>query len=890
MCVHHVYSLEDDLVVIGKPDVNMHGYVVDRFMRPVPVGAPGELLLSGPRLALGYANRPDLTSEKFIPNPCLSMFEDLLPSEMVPFYRLAYRTGDLVRWRRNGEIEYLGRIDRQVKVNGVRIELGEVEAVLGAAPDVEASVASAVKDPKGKYRLVGYVTPGSVDVGSVMAHCREQLVASMVPSVVVCLDSFPLLPNGKVDVRSLPVPDWEGEVEEEYVEPATDMERLVSRVWSEVLGREEPLGATSDFFAAGGTSLQVFRVTAALQKELDLDGLRPSVIHTERTVRRVAAALSSLLEKGGEGLLEGAPPLVARRWGDALRPLSSNQEQMWVLAESGNSVAYNMPFVLQLDGVPDVEVLRRALHALACRHEVLRMHYVVVDGVPMGKVPDPSSFVVPCELIAVGSDVEFSSKLSEEVATPFDFSRGPLLRAKLFSVSEGSSVYLVLTLHHAVGDAWSWSILCRDLSMIYNALLADKQADLPELPIQYADYSLWQQSRLAGSESTRAETYWREALSGAPSMLQLPTDHSRPSAPTFEAARHRTSIPSELMAQASRVAHRLGVNTQAVYLAAVQLVLMRYSGQDDLVVGVPTAGRDQPETQGLIGYFINTIPVRAVFEEEDTFSSLVRRASSSVVDGLDNSIVPLERIVSLADVERSPNVNPLFQVLFQYLPSSDVQYEFELGPVGCSFYNSQSGLSKAKVDLMIILHDAGSLAFEYMAELFDSNTISQFGDTLLCALESALSAPETNLGHVEMLSSADTELCREFVTRELRPQYIHYPMIHHAFESVAASHPDRECLEFGGQVMTYGEVNSAANKLAHALMDLGLGLGGVVGIMLERSFNLVVCILAALKTGGEVIGDQFWALAAAYCSVLVVGSFAVLFSCGTLGLWCCVAA
>ena len=856
MCVHHVYSLEDDLVVIGKPDVNMHGYVVDRFMRPVPVGAPGELLLSGPRLALGYANRPDLTSEKFIPNPCLSMFEDLLPSEMVPFYRLAYRTGDLVRWRRNGEIEYLGRIDRQVKVNGVRIELGEVEAVLGAAPDVEASVASAVKDPKGKYRLVGYVTPGSVDVGSVMAHCREQLVASMVPSVVVCLDSFPLLPNGKVDVRSLPVPDWEGEVEEEYVEPATDMERLVSRVWSEVLGREEPLGATSDFFAAGGTSLQVFRVTAALQKELDLDGLRPSVIHTERTVRRVAAALSSLLEKGGEGLLEGAPPLVARRWGDALRPLSSNQEQMWVLAESGNSVAYNMPFVLQLDGVPDVEVLRRALHALACRHEVLRMHYVVVDGVPMGKVPDPSSFVVPCELIAVGSDVEFSSKLSEEVATPFDFSRGPLLRAKLFSVSEGSSVYLVLTLHHAVGDAWSWSILCRDLSMIYNALLADKQADLPELPIQYADYSLWQQSRLAGSESTRAETYWREALSGAPSMLQLPTDHSRPSAPTFEAARHRTSIPSELMAQASRVAHRLGVNTQAVYLAAVQLVLMRYSGQDDLVVGVPTAGRDQPETQGLIGYFINTIPVRAVFEEEDTFSSLVRRASSSVVDGLDNSIVPLERIVSLADVERSPNVNPLFQVLFQYLPSSDLTSRFMLGSVTGDLYRGSSGPSNAKMDLFITLADGEALIIEYMTELFEMSTIARIGENIMCTIDKVLSGCDLALRDFQVLGPEDMKLARSYATPELKPEYLQYPMFHHAFEAMVGKYPDRECLEFEGSVMTYKEVNAAANKVAHALIERGMGMNCIVGIMLERSFDLVIAILAVLKSGGMLFHCQ----------------------------------
>ena len=273
VCVHHKFSSDDEFVVIGKPDVNMHGYVVNKSLKLVPIGAPGELLLSGPRLAIGYANRPDLTAEKFIPNPCLSTFQDSIPEDMRPYYQRAYRTGDLVRWRMDGTIEYLGRIDRQVKVNGVRIELGEVESTVGAAREVEGAVVSALKDPKGKYRLVGYVTPGSVDVSSVMAHCRDHLVASMVPSVILPMDSFPLMPNGKVDVKALPAPDWEGGVEEEYVEPATDMERTVATVWSRVLGREEPLSALSDFFASGGTSLQVFRVTAELQKSLGIGGL-----------------------------------------------------------------------------------------------------------------------------------------------------------------------------------------------------------------------------------------------------------------------------------------------------------------------------------------------------------------------------------------------------------------------------------------------------------------------------------------------------------------------------------------------------------------------------------------------------------------------------------------
>ena len=276
----------------------------------------------------GYVGRPDLTAEKFIPNPCWDHVADALPPKMAPYFRMAYRTGDLVRWRQDSTIDFLGRIDRQVKISGVRIELGEVEASLGLAPGVEQAVATAVPDASGTKRLVGYVTPASADPAAVTAHCRSTLVPAMVPSVVVALEAFPLLPSGKVDTKALPVPDWSAAGAEEHEEPASEMEATLQHVWQEILGRSEPLSVTADFFAAGGTSLQVFRVNAAMQKDLGLAAMPVTLVHTERTVRAVAAVLAGMADSG---IQTGETPIVVRSWESAERPLSANQEQMWLL-------------------------------------------------------------------------------------------------------------------------------------------------------------------------------------------------------------------------------------------------------------------------------------------------------------------------------------------------------------------------------------------------------------------------------------------------------------------------------------------------------------------------------------------------------------------------------
>ena len=360
-----------EVVTIGRPVSNMHAYIVDLQLRPVPIGVPGELLLSGPRLALGYVGRPDLTAAKFIPNPCFAMVADLVDPLLAPYYEKAYCTGDLARWRSDCSIDFLGRVDRQVKILGVRVELGEVEAALTSASGVMQGVAAAVMDPSGQKRLVGYVIPGGVDPSSVLAHCRSLLVPSMVPSVVMALEAFPLLPNAKLDTKALPLPDWLGVGSEEYVGPSTEVEAMVQRAFSEVLGRPaQTLSMLADFFSVGGTSLQVFLVTARIEQLLCIQEIPPGLIHSKRILKAVALAVETMMAEQG---LPASLTIVPRSWSTNVRPLSSNQEQMYVLFTANpQSAAYNIPLVFEIYGNLDVASMQYAFAAVLDRHEILR--------------------------------------------------------------------------------------------------------------------------------------------------------------------------------------------------------------------------------------------------------------------------------------------------------------------------------------------------------------------------------------------------------------------------------------------------------------------------------------------------------------------------------------
>jgi hypothetical protein len=519
--VEHVFPRGFTTVVIGRPDANVLAVVVDSALQPLPVGVPGELILSGPRLAIGYVGRPDLTEEKFIPNPCLDLVLGKLHPSLAPYYSKAYRTGDLVRWRSDGTIDFLGRIDRQVKITGVRIELGEVESKLADAAGVEQAQAAAMADPQGVKRLVGYVTPASVDPLAVLAYCRSHLVPAMVPSMVVALDSFPLLPNGKVDTKSLPAPEWGGVASEAYVAPSSDAEATVQSVFAEVLGRPAAeLSVLADFFAAGGTSLQVFRAAALLQSALGIASVPPTLVHTARTARAVAAELIQLKE---DGAAVGTMTVIdGRTWSGSERPLSSNQEQMWLLSALGGGAAYNMPLAIDLTSTPSIEALQIALDAVAARHEVLRTSFLrKSDGTVAGLVTPAESFHVPLQVIEVTSEKEVAAVVAEECDLAFDLEADPLLRAKLLERRRGSGAVLALTMHHAVGDAWSLGVFWNEVSEAYAAAARGAAPAWEPLPIQYADYAAWQEEQLNGEFGASLRSYWKENLAGVPSVVHL---------------------------------------------------------------------------------------------------------------------------------------------------------------------------------------------------------------------------------------------------------------------------------------------------------------------------------------------------------------------------------
>jgi amino acid adenylation domain-containing protein len=827
---------------LGRPNTNVQAYVVDSKLRPVPVGVPGELLLSGPRLGRGYIGREDLTNAAFIPNPCFE-FIDVLPTLMRDYYRRAYRTGDLVRWLPDGNIEYLGRIDRQVKVNGVRIELGEVEETLMARPDVDSAIAQAVLEPSsGMKRLVGYVTPKTADIGRALEHCRDSLIAAMVPSVIVPLEHFPVLPNGKVDAKSLPAPDWSGE-EVEYIAPRNDVEKCLQEIWMDALGTSDSISVLTDFFSAGGTSIQVFKVIAQMQKMLGLSSLAPTIVQENRTIAGVAEAIQRM---DGVSSESGPEPLV---WEDDLRPLSANQEQMWVLFKSlGSSSAYNVPVGLRVQGNVDLGKLQLSLDNVVGRHETLRSYFVESDGEASIKIKDSLSYEI--ERYKCRSEDTLASAVANFVREPIDILKAPLFRVKLFQGPAPDGNLLVTTMHHSISDGWSMEVFLQEIAGSYRTCTEEGVPDnLGALHMQYGDYASWQQKKIKSQFADHERQWWRQKLLGIPLIIQLPADRTRPENPTSKSGNLRLNLPVDLMENLSTVASSLQVNMQAVLLSALQVMLSKYSGQDDVVIGMPTAGRDLPSTHPLIGYFINTTAVRSLIDLTETLETHIRRTSRSVLECQQHSFLPFAHVVAALNLQRQSNANPVFQVMFQYLANAESS-SFDFGDLQTSVYEMPA-LGAAKVDLQVVISSSGRVIVDYAAELFDELTIRRFLTSFRLVLESMVSAPGNRIGSVRLQTPAEVAaILSKFSPGPYSAQHLTERLVPDAIDCTATEKPERVMLVFEGREMTYGEVNRRANSLAAHLVDQGVERNVVVGLMLERSFDLVVSTLAIWKAGG----------------------------------------
>ncbi len=824
--------------VIGRSIPDLQVYVLDAQQRLLPIGIPGELYVGGAGVSRGYLRRPELTAQRFLPDP------------WHPGQRL-YRTGDLGRVLEGGDLEYLGRIDHQVKIRGFRIELGEIEAVLDQHPAVREAVVLAREDGPGDRRLVAYLVcsgeaPKAADL---RAFLKETLPEYMVPSAFVVLAALPITDNGKVDRRALPAPDTSIVEARAHVAPRGPVEEGVAAIFAEVL-KVPIVSARDGFFELGGHSLlatqAIARIRSAFGVELPLRSLFEAPTPAE---------LAGEVERALHGGPAAAIPPVTRADRSAPLALSFAQERLWFLNQfEPDDTSYLIPLALRLEGDLDPDALQRALVALVARHEVLRTTFATASGRPVQVIHPSLDVPLPLTVLGEGTradrDAALAAELSDGARRPFDLAAGPLLRARLFQLEPREHV-LALTMHHIVSDAWSRGVMNRELGTFYRAFVAGETPALPELPLQYADHAAWQRAFLSGDSLQQQLAYWKQALGGAPGVLDLPTDRPRPAIPAHRGERRFFTLAPGLGDGLNALAQRSGVTLFMLLLAAFDVLLHRYTGQNDLVVGTPIANRTRAETEGLIGFFVNTLVLRAQLTGDLSFQQLVKKVRETCLGAYAHQDMPFERLVTELAPERDLGRSPLFQVVFA-LQNAPVE-GIALPGLHISSVASESATSK--FDLTVVMgetRDGLVCSFEYDVDLFDGATIERMLGHFRAILEGVVADPTAKIGDLPLLSPAE----RHRLLTELNDVNVVYPTetsIHGLFEAQVDRSPDAPALTVEGRTLTYRELDARANQLARYLVGRGVKPGALVGLCVQRSVEMMVGILGILKAGGAYV-------------------------------------
>ncbi len=823
-------GFEGDVVPIGSPVGDRRVYLLDRGLVPVPVGVPGELFVGGPAVARGYLGRPELTAERFVPDP----FGE-------PGARL-YRSGDRARWRADGVLEFVGRTDFQVKVRGFRVEPGEVEGVLAAHPQVrEAAVVA--RDGS----LVGYVV-GTATSGELREHLRASLPEYMVPTLFVGLDALPLTPNGKVDRRALPDPERTPD-EERYVAPRTPAEEVVAGIFAGVLGVGR-VGAGDDFFDLGGHSLLATRVAARVRETFGVE-LPLRTLFEAPTVAGLAARVDALLWDGGGTQVPPVVPVPR----DRPLPLSFAQQRLWFVeqVEPGTS-AYAIPVPMRLRDPVDAGVLGRALDEVVRRHEALRTVFARLDGEPVQVVRQaPRGVLAEVDLAALPAEAaarEVQRLTDAESLRPFDLERGPLFRAVLVRVAPDDAA-LLLSMHHIVSDGWSMGVLTRELSVLYGAFSRGEPSPLPELPFQYADFAAWQRGWLSGETLERQLAWWKAQLAGAPPLLELPTDRPRTAVRDARGGVRLFSLPADTSRALRELSRREGATLFMTLLAAWQLLLARHAGQEDVVVGSPIAGRTHLELEGLIGFFVNTLALRTDLSGDPTFAELLRRVRETTLGAYQHQDVPFERLVEELEVPRSLTHSPLFQAVLSL--QNVERMEERLGEARVE--PLERGTLAVRFDLTLALMEEGEEihgALTYRAELWDGETTGRMLDHLRRLLEGIAADPDRRLSALPLLAPADRERVLHAPNATAAP-FSAGACLHELIEAQARRAPDAPAAACGGRTLTYAELDRRASALARGLRARGVGPEARVALLLEPGLETVVALLGVLKAGGAYV-------------------------------------
>jgi amino acid adenylation domain-containing protein len=829
-------------VPIGRPIANTMAYILDEALQPVPIGVAGELFIGGLGVARGYRNAPELTTPRFVVNPFVRGRKQFL-----------YRTGDLARFLPDGNIEFLGRLDDQVKLRGFRIQLGEIEAALCRHPAVSSAVVHALAYGDREERLVAYFVPaegGFVSTGELINFLQKTLPEYMIPSAFVKMEALPLTANGKVDHKALPLPGTSRPaLNQTFVAPRGDLEEKIARVWREVLHLDE-VGVNDNFFDLGGHSLHAMQVMGRLGDALNLD-LPVSNLFEAPTVAQLSAAITAC----GPQTRSAVPGPAPRKADDLDLPLSFAQQRLWFLHQlQPDMPLYNLPQAVRLSGRLNVGALEKTFKEIVRRHEVLRTTYQMRSGQPAQVISPATGVSIAWRdltaMTAENRERKLRDAIIAEARKPFALESDLMLRATLLKLAPEEHMLLVTT-HHIAADGWSVEVLWKEIASLYGAFLHGSSSPLPDLPIQYADFALWQHDWLKGETLETQLAYWRKQLQGAPALLELPLDRPRAALQTYRGARHPIAIGAELTDSLRALAQAEGCTLFMTLLAGFESLLSRYAGAEDVVVGTVIANRNRPELEKLIGFFANTLVLRTNFSGDPTFREVLQRTRKTTLDAYAHQDLPFERLVEELQPARDRSYHPVFQVM---LVLQNVPIPSQPLP-GLALVPSDTDTGFSKFDLLLNIVETGaglSGFIEYSTELFELPTIERMGGHLQTFLQDAVSRPDIELARLRLLPENERQqLLVEWNAEriELPP----YTCIHEMFEAHAASAPQSIALICGEERVTYRELNTRANQLARHLASLGIGRESLVGICAGRNAELIVAILGTLKAGAAYV-------------------------------------
>ena len=825
----------DQAEPLGRPVANYTHYVLDAHMQPVCMGVSGELFIGGPGLARGYRGDPMRTSDRFVPNPFAGSGSRL------------YRSGDLTRNRSDGTLEYLGRLDDQVKVRGYRIELGEINAALNAVDLVHEAVTVTREIGAGQHQLVAYVVP--VEAGDLITELRERLrrvlPEYMVPAHFVVLDALPLTANGKIDRAALPGPDGDLAPGRAYSPPQNEDEEALTAIFAEVLHIER-VSATSSFFELGGDSLLATkartRICSGFNVELPLKDL-----FTYSSVSSLARHLAGL--KQGVKL----PPITRVSRQHAL-PLSFAQQRMWFLDQlEGASSTYNMREALRLQGRLEVSSLIRAINGLTARHENLRTLFPAINGKPVQRIlPVLELELAVIDLSSMGEAdrLQWAEQLTNnEVQRPFDLAEGPLARFTLLRLEDELHILLIAK-HHIISDGWSLGVLISELTSQYLADACGKVLEIPLLSVQYADYAAWQRQHLSGEVLERQLDYWRNRLEGAPPLLELPGDRPRPAVASYRGDKFHFSLGASLTNRIRALAAENEATLFMVLQAAFANLLRRYSGQDDVCMGSPIANRTRAEIEPLIGFFVNTLVLRTDLSGDPSFIELLRRARTTALEAFAHQDLPFEYLVEKLQPERSLGYAPLFQVMI-ILQNLDVQLQdlpgltIETQPI--------KGVS-AMFDLSLFIEVNGEsldCKFEYATDLFDGETVARMARHLVVLLGAIADQAETPISRLPIQSQAERE--RQLIDWNSSELAAPQQDLVARFAARARGRAHETAIAWRDRSLSYFELYESVTRLAIRLQEIGVGPESLVGICTRRSPATVIAMLASLSVGAAYV-------------------------------------